>query len=60
MFQEILNDLESFVTKIKNKPIEQLDEIQAAIVLAGDKIKYIVFRVFFTIEHFLKQSHCRS
>lgn len=58
MFQEILNNLESFVTKVKNKPIE-LDEIQAAIVLAGDKIKYI-FRVFFTIERFLKQSHCRS
>lgn len=59
MFQEILNNLESFVTKVKNEPIEQLDEIQTAIVLAGDKIKYI-FRVFFTIERFLKQSHCRS
>lgn len=53
MFQEILNNLESFVSKVKDKPIEQLDEIQAAIVLAGDKIKYI-FRVFFTIERFLK------
>lgn len=59
MFQEILNNLESFVTKVKNEPIEQLDEIQTAIVLAGDKIKYI-FTVFFTIERFLKQSHCRS
>lgn len=51
MFQEILNNLESFVTKVKNEPIEQLDEIQTAIVLAGDKIKYI-FRVFSQLNAF--------
>ncbi|KAF3427144.1 hypothetical protein E2986_02465 [Frieseomelitta varia] len=36
MFQQILNDLESFVSKIKAKPIEQFEnEIQTAILLTG-------------------------
>ncbi|KAK1134513.1 hypothetical protein K0M31_007294 [Melipona bicolor] len=36
MFQQVLNDLESFVSKIKAKPIEQLEnEIQTAILLTG-------------------------
>ncbi|CAD1477203.1 unnamed protein product, partial [Heterotrigona itama] len=36
MFQQVLNDLESFVSKIKAKPIEQVEnEIQTAILLTG-------------------------
>ncbi|CAL7940147.1 unnamed protein product [Xylocopa violacea] len=36
MLQQILNDLESFVSKVKDKPIEELEnEIQTAIVLTG-------------------------
>ena len=42
MFQQVLNDLESFVSKIKAKPIEQFEnEIQTAILLTGDLIEYI-------------------
>ena len=37
MFQQILSDLESFVSKVKEKPIESLEnEIQTAILLTGD------------------------
>ncbi|XP_060814863.1 origin recognition complex subunit 3 isoform X2 [Bombus pascuorum] len=36
MFQQVLNDLESFVSKIKDKPIEEFqNEIQTAILLTG-------------------------
>ena len=36
MFQQILSDLESFVSKVKEKPIESLEnEIQTAILLTG-------------------------
>lgn len=42
MFQQVLNDLESFVSKIKAKPIEQFEnEIQTAILLTGDLFEYI-------------------
>lgn len=42
MFQQVLNDLESFVSKIKDKPIEEFqNEIQTAILLTGNIIEYI-------------------
>lgn len=37
MLQQILNELESFVSNIKEKSIESLEnEIQTALVLTGD------------------------
>lgn len=44
MFQQILIDLESFVSKVKEKPIESLEnEIQTAILLTGDdRLDYAV------------------
>lgn len=42
MFQQVLDDLQSFVSKIKDKPIEEFqNEIQTAILLTGNIIEYI-------------------
>lgn len=36
MFQQALDDLQSFVSKVKDKPIEEFqNEIQTAILLTG-------------------------
>lgn len=39
MFQQILNNIKSFVSNVKAQPVQSLEnEIQSAIVLTGDNI----------------------
>lgn len=55
MFQQVLDDLQSFVSKIKDKPIEQFqNEIQTAILLTGNIIKYICIIFLNLVTRFMK------
>lgn len=55
MFQQALDDLQSFVSKIKDKPIEEFqNEIQTAILLTGNIIEYIRIIFLNLMNRFMK------
>lgn len=55
MFQQALDDLQSFVSKVKDKPIEEFqNEIQTAILLTGNIIEYICIIFLNLMTRFMK------
>lgn len=67
MFQQILDDLESFVSKVKERPVEELEnEIQTAILLTGDYYSISYISQFHLAIHlamvnvFIEKLHCRG